>query len=365
MKRFKTIRNAFLGTTPLFAAVCTAASATSINLGGTNLDSVVATSENLFPEGVEYSSKINSFFLSSQTQGNVSQVSNDGSLSRFTEDERLVSSLGLEVDEPRNRLLVANTDTGFSERSTSETQQNLAALGIYDLFTGEPIAYANLGALVPEQPHVANDVAVDPQGNAYVTDSFSPIVYQVDLEGNPSVFLRDERFEGEGFNLNGIVYHPDDFLIVAKSNEGLLFKIPVDNPQEFSVVEVNQSLVGADGLLLVDQDSLAVVSNELNQVVALNTNNNWDSATVVDRFATPDVFPTTATLRESEIFVLYSNLGKLFDPNNTASVEEYTIQQVGVVTDTEIAAVPESSSIWSLLVLGIGIGVNWKSPKRI
>lgn len=349
-----------LRATSLLAISCLSASATSISLGGSNLDSVIVEQENLFPEGVEYSSKVGSFFLSSQTEGTVYQVNSEG-ISPFVEDERLVSSLGLQVDEQRNRLLVANSDLGFSVNSTEATQQNLAALGIYDLFTGESIAYANLGTLLPDAPHVANDIAVDALGNAYVTDSFSPVIYQVDPQGNPSIFLEDERFAGEGFNLNGIVYHPNEFLIATKSNEGLLFKVPLDNPEEFSQVQIDRTLLGSDGLFLVDNDSLVVVSNELNQVFALDTNDNWESAMVVDSFATPDVFPTTATVRESEIFTLYSNLGRLFDPNNTASVEEYTIQQVGSVT-RDATSVPEPISIWGLFVLAMGLG--WKYQRQ-
>lgn len=349
-----------LRATSLLAISCMSAGATSISLGGSNLDSVIVEQENLFPEGVEYSSEVGSFFLSSLTEGTVYQANSEG-ISPFVEDERLVSSVGLQVDEQRNRLLVANSDLGFGVNSTEATQQNLAALGIYDLFTGESIAYANLGTLLPLAPHVANDIAVDALGNAYVTDSFSPVIYKVDPQGNSSIFLEDERFAGEGFNLNGLVYHPNEFLVVTKSNEGSLFKVPLDNPEEFSQVQIDRTLLGSDGLFLVDNDSLVLVSNELNRVFALDTNDNWESAMVVDSFATPDVFPTTATVRESEIFALYSNLGILLDPNNTASVEEYTIQQVGSVTQ-DTTSVPEPISIWGLFVLAIGLG--WKYQRQ-
>ena len=159
-----------LRATFLLAISCMSAGATSINLGGSNLDSIVVERENLFPEGIEYSSQVESFFLSSITEGTVYQVNSEG-ISPFIEDERLVSSVGLQVDEQRNRLLVANSDSGFSVNSTEATQRNLAALGIYDLLTGESIAYANLGTLLPNAPHIANDIAVDALGNAYVTDT--------------------------------------------------------------------------------------------------------------------------------------------------------------------------------------------------
>ena len=354
MNYLKLLPKTFFFTISLLVTVLgTSASATSINLGGSNLDSVIVKRENLFPEGVEYSSEVESFFVSSLTEGNVYQVNSQGKIAPFTQDERLVSSLGLQVDQQRKRLLVTNSDSGFSIRSTPETQQQLAGLGIYDLLTGESIAYADLGIIAPNRPHLANDVAVDLLGNAYVTDTLAPIIYKVDLQGNASIFLNNERFEGEGFNLNGLVYHPNEFLIVTKSNEGVLFKVPLDNPDAFTQIQVNQTFLSSDGLFLVDQDHLLVVSNGLNQILALKTDNNWDSAQVLDSFPTPAIFPTTATIREEEIFVLYSNLGRLIDPNNSSSVSEYTIQQVGVITKEDRASVPESTWVWSFLILGI------------
>ena len=365
MNLLKSLSTVSIWTTSILATVLgTTASATAITLGGSNLDSVVVNRENLFPEGVEYSDRYEQFLLSSLTEGTIYQVSADGTAVPFIEDDRLVSSIGIELDVQQNRLLVANSDPGVGEATSPETQRSLAALGIYDVSTGDSLAYTNLGILRPNAPHFANDVATDDAGNAYVTDSFSPIIYKVDSAGNPSIFLENERFQAPtgAFGLNGIVSHPDGFLIVAQSDEGLLFKVPLDNPEAFSTIEVGQSLTGADGLYLIDENSLVLVSNSLSQVFALTSNNNWQSADIVDSFATGDVFPTTATTREDEIFVLYAQLNKLLDPNNTASVEEFTIQQVGVVTDEDTRSVPEPASNLGLLALGVlGVAsIMWK-----
>lgn len=41
-------------------------------------------------------------------------------------------------------------------------------------------------------------MTVDPAGNAYVTDSLSPLVHKVTPEGQASVFVEDPRLAGEG-----------------------------------------------------------------------------------------------------------------------------------------------------------------------
>src|SRR3989337_2363951 len=60
-------------------------------------------------------------------------------------------------------------------------------------------------------------------------DSFSPIIYRGDTANKASVLLNHKRFTGDGFNLNGLVAK-DNYLPVAKMNEGLLFKVPLDKP---------------------------------------------------------------------------------------------------------------------------------------
>ena len=118
----------------------------------------------------------------------------EGEIEPFTDDADLIASLGIYVDAERGRLLVANTDTGVSMNSSPETGGVTAMLGIYDLADGERIEMIDLGALLPEQPHLANDITVDDGGNIYVTDSFSPVIYRVDVDNEASVFLQDKAF---------------------------------------------------------------------------------------------------------------------------------------------------------------------------
>ncbi len=308
--------------------------ATSVRLGGENLDSISINKTNLFPEGVESVPNTENFLITSLTEGTIYQVNQQGKLTPFAEDERLVSTIGIEIDRKQNRVLVANSDPGAGENSNPETQDQLAGLGIFDLTTGETIDYVNLGTLRPGEPHFANDIAVDDFGNTYVTDSFSPIIYKVDTEGNPSVFLEDEQFAGEGFNLNGIVAHPDDFLLVADSNDGLIYKVPLDNPEQFTQVDIDQKLFNADGLLLADEDELVVVTNDgseesSNSVFALESDNNWESAQITDRLDIDGEFTTTATIKDEQIFVIDAALDKLF--SNQLPFNDFEIIEVGSI----------------------------------
>ncbi len=191
-------------------------------------ESIKFTQTNLFPEGVVYDPFNNYFLVSSIIRGDIGKVTKDGTYTPFVTDDALVSSIGLEIDKTRKRLLVANSRRGAS----------MAQLAIYDLNTGVRINLVDLGALLPGAAHFANDIAVDARGNAYITDSNSPVIYKVDLQGNVSIFFTDPGFATAAgqIGFNGIEYHPDGFLLVAFSLRNQLVKIPFSKTSAFSIV---------------------------------------------------------------------------------------------------------------------------------
>lgn len=273
-------------------------------------DKITVPQAGLSPEGIQYDETGKRFLVSSRTQGRIGAVKDDSTYTQFADDPRLVSTIGLNLDVDRQRLLAAVSDIGVNTtRSTPATLRQLAALAIFNSSTGALQSFINLGALRPGMPHFANDIAVDAQGNAYVTDSQSPIIYKVDLQGNATVFLENAQLSGgTGFGLNGIVYHPNGYLLVAKSNDGTLFKVPVSAPTSFSRVATptNLSLVGADGLLLLDNQTLLLVAGSQGTVYRLTSPDNWANTSSNGQFATGAVSPTTITRRNTaDAYVLY------------------------------------------------------------
>ena len=271
-------------------------------------DKVTVAQSGIFPEGVQYDELNQRFLVSSRRLGRIGAVEDDGTYTVFGDDSRLISTIGLNVDPVRHRLLAAVSDNGSNTTRTSPATLNkLAALAIFNSNNGNLVSYVDLGALRPDQRHFANDIAVDIDGNAYVTDSFSPIIYKVDKQGNASIFLEDAQLgAATGFGLNGIVYHPDGYLIVAKTTEGVLFKVPISNPKGFTRVTSSQSVVGADGLLLLNAKTLLLVSGSQSTVFRLTSNDSWATTSATGSFATGPTSPTTITRRSiSDAYVLY------------------------------------------------------------
>lgn len=290
---------------------------------------VTFTQASLYPEGLEYDPTGQRFFVSSLTKGSIGQVKDDGTYAAFADDPALVSTTGLQFDPGRNRLLVAVSDFGNTPRSTAATTFKLAGLATFDASTGKRTAYADLSALRPGQAHFANDITFDAQGNYYVTDSFSPIIYKVDAQGVASIFLEDSKLATPAgqFGLNGIVYHPDGYLLVLHSAQGTLYKVPLTNPAAYSTVTVSQSLAGADGLLLTDNQHVLVASNSQNLVLRLATTDNWATATGTGSFPTGDIFPTSLAPRGTDNYLLYSHINTLLSGMGTPATQ-YSITKV-------------------------------------
>ncbi len=273
-------------------------------------DVILVDKPGLMPEGIEYDSERDALLIGSVTQGTIHAVALDGTLTPLASSDNLTSSAGIEVDEANNRLLAA-ANVGNREG---------AALGIYDLETGEELAFVDLTAAAPDAGgYFANDVAVDDAGNAYVTDSAAGVIYQVDREGNASVFLEDASFRGQ-FVINGIVYHPNGYLLASRANGYV--KIPVDDPASFTAVEMPDA-VGADGMILLDDTTLITVYR--GRVLRIESADNFATAAITGEFSAPG---TTVAARGDEVYLVNANF-------NNPQAESYPLTKV-VFTEPEM-----------------------------
>ena len=271
------------------------------SVGGSRIPGrIVMERGGFIPEGVEFDTTARRFLSGSLVDGTVYEIGMDGRLIPFAVDDDLVSSVGIEADEPRDRLLVANAD-----RSSFDSGPGIAKLGVYRLSTGERIAMVDLGAVSgagADDTVFTNDVAVDRDGNAYLTDTFMNQIYRVDTGYQASVLYRFEPTPGLG--LNGVVYHDDGYLIVvAAGGQGLLYRVPVDDPMSAQPVALSQPATGADGLVWSADGELIVISNATSSATAYASSDGWQSAELTGT-AGFEGQATTGTVVDDEIYVV-------------------------------------------------------------
>lgn len=251
---------------------------------------------------------LNRRFLVSLFEGGVAQivVPDDHHPGLVLEEKTLVgdadlagnSSLGILIDRPRNRLLVAVADF---------KRQSYGALAAYDMTTWDRIFLSQLSG-PGDVKSLPDDVAVDEDGIAYVTDAKDSKIWKVGLDGELLSVIRNEIFNQRKewyynfVGLNGIVYHPNGFLLVIHTSSGNLFKIDVGKEVVTEVDVVKGSLLFGDGLELLSPTKLIVAGTPSGRVV--ESLDGWQTASVTGRYLGPmHRVATAATVKDGKVYL--------------------------------------------------------------
>ena len=260
---------------------------------------------NLIPEGIEFDPVRCRFLLSSLSIGVIVAVEDDGSFTTLVDDPGVSSIAGLHLDDRRILacLSLADGSPGF---------------GIYDADDGSALAMFDLSGLVGQGGSLINDCTVDADGNAFITDSMAGAIYQISPIGEASVFLTAAELSGASVGANGIEFIPDDgVLVVGNTNAGALFRIPPDDPQAFTQVQIDAT-INTDGMLLHPSGDLVITGSatipgaeSITGLVSVSSSDGWMSASVVGTVAT-SARPTTSALRGTDVYTVFPFLAQSF-----------------------------------------------------
>ncbi|XP_028805875.1 uncharacterized protein LOC114760750 [Neltuma alba] len=285
---------------------------------------------NLYPEGLAWDPLTQQFFVGSLRQRIIATVSNAGDAKTFVFDSSLpenVTFLGLTVDPVNRRLLAAV--------HAMEPLPPFDALAAYDLTSGQRIFLSVLpdddGSVRP----IANDVTVDDEGNAYVTNSGGNYIWKVNSKGETSIFSGSPEFTAHPVDsdtphsycgLNGIAYVSKGYLLVVQSNTGKMFKVDA-NDGTARLVQMKQDLMVADDIVL-RSDGVVLVVSPVNKLWYLRSEDGWMEGEVYDEIDLDlKRFPTSLVVgKENRTYVVYGNVEEGMMGNSGR--ESFSIEEV-------------------------------------
>jgi len=280
-----------------------------------------------YPEGIAFDKDKDTYYVSSMRDGTIGKVTPGGVYMVLHKDSTLKSTYGMKVHPDGKRLFVCVSDANYSKYTSPTTRRKMIRLISIDVETGKRLSDIDLSDLVPGK-HFGNDITFDNNYNTYMTDSFANAIYKITPDGKASVFAQDKMFETEGVGLNGIVFHPDGFLLVDNSATGKIYKVDISNPKNVQEVKIDQYFMGADGLVLKDKDKLVIVTNGGNdKIFQIKSEDNWQTAKLSATTIAADVFtyPATATMKGNDLWVMNAKTSELVDSNAVPS-KKFDIQ---------------------------------------
>lgn len=311
---------------------------------------------NLYPESFTWDPKSDHFVVGSLRQRLLVSVSDAGVVSALISDESLPSNSsfhGISLDPRLHRLLAVVHRPPFS------------GLVAYQLPTFRQLFLTPLNGLLPSDT-VANDVAVDYSGNAYVTDSANDVIFKVTEQGEATILSRSKAFKSHPVDrtvpyhhcgLNGIVYNPKGYLLVTQSNTGKLFKVDEDDGTARLVI-LNKDLTAADGIAVRSDGVGLVVSPQ--KLYFIRSDDSWSEGAVFDETALEEDRQASAVAvgAENRVYALYGHVNEGITGN--AEREEFSIVEV------ESEEESKEEKVWIFILIGLGFAyfLFWRFQMR-
>jgi hypothetical protein len=228
----------------------------------------------------------------------------------------LDSTLGVLADEKSGTLYVCSVDLsgGGIVLPTGATP---GALKMFDLKTGAPKGSAALPpSPLPKSTPLCNDIAVAPDGTAYVTDSFSGHILRLKPGGKElEVWAHDPRWDVAGApQLDGIAVVGGNVYANIFEGDGL-YRVavkPDGSAGAITKLQTSQPLYHSDGLRAYGSDKLLMVEGETKGTLDLISVSGDNAKIEVVKGGFEG--PVSLTQVGGDVYVLDVPLKYLFDP---------------------------------------------------
>lgn len=250
------------------------------------------------PEGVAFDPKKRHFYASSLQGGGITRVDASGRETFFRAPDFRATIGGIKVDAAARRLWACASNVDDID----------ARVWLFDLRNGELLEEFFLGALFANAS--CNDLALDADGFAYVTDPQNTALYKLDPNsGEGEVFANDPLLAdmlNVGLGQNGIVVNAaGDALIVAKFVPAGLVRVSLPDAGSISAIALTgDPLPTPDGIVELGGDIYSVADSSVART-RLNADSTAGEVVVAQQ---PESGLSTATVAEGQVYVVKSEV---------------------------------------------------------
>lgn len=217
-----------------------------------NVQAQISTNEYLLAEAQVYPAALTvhphnkTMYLGNIKNGSIQCIQSDTTLYfKKPGEDGLISTLDLKIFLPKQELWVCNVDFGFSRFSSKKTYHS-AQIKIFDLVLGHLKHEIHLPTFL-EKFYLHCDLEIDAQGNAFLTDTQSSFIYQIDAKTKEiNLWLNDDRFKK---GIRSIACPPgQDKLIVFNAHTQKLYQITISSQKILEIAldssQIPQKLEG-------------------------------------------------------------------------------------------------------------------------
>ncbi|ACK67914.1 SMP-30/Gluconolaconase/LRE domain protein [Rippkaea orientalis PCC 8801] len=207
-----------------------------------------------YPNGIAHASD-GTLYVGSITSGQILRITPDGKIETFfSGNDEVFAATALRLDESRSILWGSSPDFLGTGNSRGENVRRRPRVFALDTRSGEV-----LRVILMPKGGFGNDIALDPQGGIYITDStLARIHYLAPRTTQLQTWAVDERFRAEGIGLAGIARRSDGVLVVGHYSNGELFKVtpqPQSRPR-VETIPLERRLENPDGMQFAPDGSL-------------------------------------------------------------------------------------------------------------
>lgn len=275
---------------------------------------IQTTAENdLIPEGIAIDSRNGRIYITSINRHKIIAVDEQGNSTDFIQSgqDGFLEGLGLKVDEKRGWLWALSV--------LREGKQFSAKIHAFDLATGKTVQQYGIRDTVP---HLFNDLALDQNGNLWITDTYFSAIYKLEPESKTlSLFLQSPGLRYP----NGLAFGRNHLYLATYRNGLVWMDTATKKLEKLSGVKDTLISHGLDGLVYHDGTLLGVFNIGKKQadncVIRYNLSEDGtrvESETILSKGHPEMADPTTAALHNNRLYVLANSHLDAYNANQTS-----------------------------------------------